>query len=95
MPGNYDGGQFRITLAPRVDEIFDRIAKRDPALHERIEGELVKLARAPQLGKPLRHGLKNRRRLHVGSFVIVYEIMGDEAWVFDFGHHNDIYKKYL
>lgn len=78
MPGNHGGDRFWVTLAPHVVEIFDRIAQRDPALHERIERELVKLARAPQLGKPLRYGLKNQRRLHVGSFVAVTKLW--ERW---------------
>lgn len=85
--------EFRVTLSPRATEIFERLARKDPALHERIENQLIKIKREPQLGKPLRHELRNRRRLHVGSFVMLYEITGNEVKVTDFDHHDKIYKR--
>lgn len=86
---------FRVLFSPYVDKVFRRIASKDARLHERIEEQLVKLASEPNLGKPLRYSLKNRRRLHIGSFVVLYEITGREVKVLDFDHHDRIYKKYL
>lgn len=88
------GSNFRVVIPPAVQKGFERIAKKDAALHERIEEQLVKISKEPELGKPLRYGLKSQRRLHIGSFVILYEIHGDEVWVIDFDHHDRIYKRY-
>lgn len=85
---------FRVVVPPGVQKAFGRMAKKDAVMHERVEVEMLKLAQEPELGKPLRHGLKNQRRLHVGSFVILYEISGDEVHIIDFDHHDKIYKKY-
>lgn len=60
----------------------------------RIEGQVEKLLREPTLGKPLRYSLKNRRRVHVGSFVVVYEFYNGELRFLDFDHHDKIYKKW-
>ena len=85
--------QFHLTFSLRVDKIFQHIAKTNISLHEQIERQLEKLICGPYLGKPLRHDLKHQRRLHVGSFVVIYEIMGNEIHVLDFDHHDRIYKK--
>ena len=91
---NSRSSNFRVVVPPGVEKAFERIAKKDAAIHKRVEEQMVKLSKEPELGKPLRYGLKNQRRLHVGSFVILYEICGDEVHIIDFGHHDKIYKKY-
>jgi len=48
----------------------------------------------PALGKPLRNVLRNYRRLHVDSYVLLYEIKQQEIRLLDFDHHDNIYKKY-
>ncbi len=51
----------------------------------------------PYRFKPLRKPLQNKRRVHVaGSFVLIYEIDENEKLVtlFDFDHHDYIYKTY-
>lgn len=71
-----------------------RRSKKDSVFFDRITKQIEKIIRAPHLGKPLRYTLKNRRRVHVGSFVIVYEFHNSELRFLDFDHHDKIYKKY-
>ncbi len=94
MSNNHERDRFRVKLSPHVDKILARLAKRDPVLHERVERQLIKVTLEPQFGKPLRYGLKNQRRVHVGSFVLLYEIVGNEIQVVDFDHHDKIYEKH-
>ncbi|MBI4068109.1 type II toxin-antitoxin system RelE/ParE family toxin [Candidatus Kaiserbacteria bacterium] len=75
---------------------FERALKRykkDKNLFKQIEFQIEKVLREPDFGKPLRHALKNRRRLHVGSFVLVYEFHGNELRFLDLDHHDRVYKK--
>lgn len=84
---------FRIIFSPRFDRIMKRLARMDSVLHERVEEQLMKIAREPFLGKPLRYDFKNQHRLHVGSFVLTYEIIGKEARILNLEHHDTAYKK--
>ncbi len=68
--------------------------KRDKNFFERLTQQMEKILREPNVGKPLRYTLKNRRRMHVGSFVLVYEFHNSELRFLDFDHHDKIYKKY-
>lgn len=67
--------------------------KRDRVLHSRLAKEVRKVLRDPEIGKPLRYSLKFYRRTHVGSFVLLYEIIGRGVRFLDFDHHDRIYKK--
>lgn len=65
------------------------------AVFDRISSQMDKILYAPELGKPLRYGLKNSRRIHVGSFVLLYEIRQTQKEILflDFDHHDKIYKR--
>lgn len=80
------------------DEGFVRILKdlkrKKPDLFRHLEKVIGKVARLSLLGKPLRNVLRNYRRMHMGSFVLLYEICGKEIRFLDFDHHDKIYKKY-
>ena len=67
--------------------------KKDKRIFEQIENQIAKIMKAPNVGKPLRHSLKNFRRVHIGSFVLVYEIHNNELRFIDFDHHDKVYKK--
>ncbi len=76
---------------------FERILiryKKNKNLFERITRQIEKIIHEPSIGKPLRYSFKNCRRVHVGSFVLVYEFHGRELRFLDFNHHDKIYEKY-
>lgn len=85
---------LRIVYSPEAEDALRRCKKKDPALFARTESQILKILREPSTGKPLRYTLKNRRRIHVGSFVLVYEFHHGELRFIDFDHHDRIYKKF-
>lgn len=87
--------RYRVSIAPDAKCLFKTLKGKNPDVYREVKASALKLSRNPELGKPLRHGLRNCRRLHIaGSFVLVYEIAGLEIRLLDFDHHNNIYKKY-
>ncbi|NKQ39870.1 MAG: type II toxin-antitoxin system RelE/ParE family toxin [Methanosarcinales archaeon] len=52
------------------------------------------MAEKPYLGKPLRELLIGKRRVHIGHFVLIYEVNEVEHKVvfLDFAHHDEAYK---
>ena len=84
----------RITYSTDFEKALKQLIKQDRKTFEQLENQIEKILREPQICKPLRYTLKNRRRLHVGSFVLVYEFHRNELRFIDFDHHDKIYKKY-
>lgn len=84
---------YILTIPDEFEPILKRIKKR-PDLFKKFSNQVNKLLREPLLGKPLRNILRNYRRLHIGSYVLIYEIYGNEIRLLDFDHHDRVYKKY-
>ena len=84
----------KITNSQEFEKILVKLKKKDETAFNQLAVQMEKAARIPNIGKPLRYSLKNHRRLHVGSFVLVYEFYNNELRFIDFNHHDKIYKKY-
>ncbi len=84
-----------IVYSERFGRILGRYKQKDRSLFQEIEKRIEKIINDPTVGKPLRYTLKNRRRVHVGSFVLVYEFHNGELRFIDFDHHDKIYGKKL
>ena len=84
---------FRVIFSEHFTKIVFKISKKDKLTVRKIETEIVKIGQNPLIGKPLRNVLKNYRRIHIDSFVLIYEIKENEVRILDFDHHDKIYKK--
>ncbi len=90
-----DSVSYTLILTYRYKDSLKRVGRSKPDLLLPIEAGVTKILRNPELGKPLRNILRNRRRIQIaGSFVLLYEIIGTEVRLLDFDHHNKIYKKH-
>ena len=84
---------MRIIYAEKFERTLRYWKKKDGRIFQSMTNQIEKINREPEIGKPLRHALKSRRRLHVGSFVLVYELHSDQLRFIEFDHHDRIYKK--
>lgn len=73
---------------------FKKLAKKDRVQAEAINKKIEQILADPYQFKPLRHPLENRRRVHIGSFVLTYEI-GENlklVRILKYCHHDEAYK---
>ncbi len=89
-----DGQKYRLALSPQFERILKSLKRKKPSLLAELDRAISKVFREPIFGKPLRHSMRNYRRVHIGSFVLVYEVYANEIRLLDFDHHDRIYKKY-
>ena len=63
-------------------------------LQKRLEKKIKEILQNPYHYKPLRHVLKNKRRTHIGNFVLIFEIDEPNQLVsfHSFKHHDEAYK---
>ncbi len=54
----------------RLSRKLQKIAKKDPVLHEAVMKKILLITENPYLGKPLKEVLKGKRRVHIGPFVL-------------------------
>ena len=87
--------KYELVFAPLFQKVIGRLKRKDPDLARAIMSHFPKLERNPELGKTLRHSLRDYRRIHVeGSFVLLYEIQSSIVVLVDFDRHDRVYEKY-
>jgi mRNA-degrading endonuclease RelE of RelBE toxin-antitoxin system len=85
---------YRIVAHPGVQNEIGKLFKKDKIRYEYIKKKLKNLAEQPEIGKPLRNVLKGKRRVQIGSFVLIYEIdtNDNKITLLTFEHHDNAYK---
>lgn len=81
---------FKPVFTPEFEKQLKK-NKKDRALLDKIKKSIEKLCKNPETGKPLRHHLKGRRRIHINPFVLVYSIVGDNIILHYYEHHDKAY----
>jgi len=83
---------YVLIITPQLKAAFKSLKLKKPSLFVKLKKQISKILREPAFGKPLRNVLRNYRRIHIESHVLIYEIRGNEIWLLDFAHHDKVYK---
>ncbi len=67
------------------------LAKLDKAVQTQILKKIAHLEENPELGEPLSNVLRNKRRLHVGKWRVVYSTEGKTVLIAKIAHRKDVY----
>ena len=85
---------YSLEVVEKVDRIFKKLRKKDLAQFEAISKKVSEILENPWQFKQLRSPMQHMRRVHVGSFVLVYDV--DEArkvvTIRRYEHHDTVYK---
>jgi YafQ family addiction module toxin component len=86
---------YSIVNSPKIDAIFKKLSKKNPNQLETITKKLEEIVENPHRFKPLSNIMKGFRRVHFGSYVLVFSIDEKNKTVIleDYDHHDNIYRK--
>ena len=81
-------------MVEKVDRIFKKLHKKDSGQFEAVSKKVNQILENPEQFKPLKSPMEHMRRVHVGSFVLVYDV--DETrkvvTIRRYEHHDKVYK---
>ncbi len=77
-----------------VFKAFKKLAKKDKTQLEAIYKKIDQILTYPLQFKPLKHPFKGLRRVHIGSFVLIYAVLEDSKTVrvVKYKHHDEAYQ---
>ncbi len=82
-------------LQPSLRNILRKLLKKDKLLYERVMKKVQEVVGAYDVEhyKNLRHGMSDRKGVHVGSFVLTFKYVKSEDKIIfvDFDHHDNVY----
>lgn len=83
-------------IQPSLQKILKKLLKKDKKLYTNILKKIQEIINSTNIEhyKNLRHDMKDRKRVHVGHFVLIFKFIKDKNKIIfvDFDHHDKIYK---
>lgn len=84
-------------ISKHLDRILIKLEKKNKKFYESLLKKMNEVLRNPEIEhyKNLKYKLKEYKRVHVGSFVLLfkYDKQEDIIYFSDLDHHDKIYKK--
>ena len=86
---------YSYKYSEKLKKILKKLFKKDKILYERIINKIEEIINSQDIEhyKNLKHNMKNKKRVHVGHFVLVFKFDKKENLISfeDFDHHDNIY----
>ncbi len=64
---------------------------RDNSIKDRLRKQTEKIAADPDLGKPLKYGLKGEWTIRIKPYRLIYAVQGDRLILLRFEHRKEVY----
>ena len=84
---------YCLEIEEEVIKEFRKLGKKDRKQLEAVNKKIQQILEDPLQFKPLKHPLEGLRRVHVSSFVLIYEVFENSkiVRVLKYKHHDEAY----
>ena len=87
---------YNYEIIPYLQKILNKLTKKDKQTYEQVIKKIDEVINSFDVEhyKNLKYNLKDRKRVHIGNFVLVFKFIERENKIIflDFDHHDKIYK---
>lgn len=80
----------RVVLTQKYEQDIKHI--KEQATKDRIRNHIEKVIKNPEIGKPLKYGLKGERTVRVKPYRLIYAVEGDVLILLRFEHRKKVYE---
>ena len=86
---------YRYKISKHLEKIINKLSKKDVNLYNSLLNKIKEVINSSDIDhyKNLRYELKEYKRVHVGSFVLIFRYDKENNIILfqDFDHHDNIY----
>jgi YafQ family addiction module toxin component len=84
---------YSLEIEDEVSKTFRKLLRKDRVQLEAVNKKIKQILTDPYQFKPLRHPLEGLRRVHIGSFVLIYRISENPPTIqiIKYTHHDEAY----
>ena len=87
---------YNFDVSENLEKILFKLSKKDKALYNQILKKIDEVIHSEDVDhyKNLRYNMKNSKRIHIGSYVLIFQHIKEKNLILfdDFDHHDTIYK---
>ena len=84
-------------IMPSLQQVLHKLSKKDKLTYERVLKKIEEIITSLDVEhyKNLRYDMKDKKEVHVGSFVLVFKFIKEKDRIIflDFDHHDNIFGK--
>lgn len=88
---------FDFVISSKLEKILHKLARKDKKLAIAIRKKMHQVTSCDTISiqtfKNLKGKMSKFKRVHIGSFVLVFRVKGNTIIFEDFTHHDDAYKR--
>lgn len=82
---------YTIEFSAEFEKSMKKLKKKDKVMFEQIQNKLIEIVQNPEHHKPLKNIFAGFRRIHFGSFVLIYKTEGNIVRIISLEHHDNAY----
>ena len=82
---------YSIEFSDEFEKSIKKLKKKDKIVFGQIQKKLAEIVENPEHYKPLKNVLAGYRRLHFGSFILIYTIENNIVRIISLDHHDKAY----
>ena len=83
--------EYVIEFGTEFEKSMKKLNKKDKTRFTQIQKKLLEIVENPEHYKPLSNVLAGFRRIHFGSFVLIFKIEGNVVRIISLDHHDNSY----
>ncbi len=87
---------YNCEVIPSLQKILNKLLKKDKSFYGQVLKKIYEVINSSDIEhyKNLKHDLSDRKRVHIGHFVLVFSFIKSENKIkfLDLDHHDKIYK---
>jgi len=84
-------------ISPSLQKKLNKLCSRNKDVYAQVLKKVNEIINSGDVEhyKNLQHSMKDKKRVHIGHFVLIFEFIKTENKVIfeDFDHHDNIYKR--
>jgi len=88
---------FNIIISDKLKKTLIILKRKDKILFQMLEKKILQIASLDSFNiqhfKNLRSPLNDLKRVHLGSYVLLFRVQADKIIFEDFEHHDKIYQR--
>ncbi len=81
-----------LVFSNKAQKRLEKLAHEDPEQYSHVVKKIKQIQINPEHYKPLRGDLHGARRVHIGDFVLIYQLEKKNVVIHDYNHHDKIYE---
>ncbi|MBU1201358.1 MAG: type II toxin-antitoxin system mRNA interferase toxin, RelE/StbE family [Nanoarchaeota archaeon] len=82
---------YTVEFSSHFTKSIKKLKKKDKILFQQVQNKLIDIISNPSHYKPLKNVLAGYRRIHLGSFVLIYKIEEKTIRIISLDHHDKAY----